>query len=99
MSPRTAIIASFCIALGLCLWSLRELPVVWPLFTDSAVRKAVPVAMQDLRNRGIWLVDTELKGIGKGQGQGAICFQWSHVYHGRLQQSAPEALTTCVPNT
>ena len=85
---------AFLIAFSLLLStpSLLRIPRMLPFF-DAEVRAAAPMMLSRLRERGLWLVDTDLKEVIK-DAEG-ICFLWDHRYTTRERSFAPEVLTTC----
>ena len=72
--------------------SLLRIPRVLP-FLDAEVRAAAPMMLNRLRERGLWLVNTDLKKVIK-DAEG-ICFLWDHRYTAVERSFAPEILTTC----
>ena len=81
------------ISLLLSLPSLARIPRVLSLL-DPEVRAAAPHALETLREKGLWLVNTDLLRIER-QGK-KTCFHWEHRYTARTFTGTPEYLTTCI---
>lgn len=69
-----------------------RLPRVLP-FIHADVRAAAPKMIENLRSRGLWLVNVDLGEISRGQN--AICFHWNHSYTARNRTEELESVTTC----
>ena len=80
------------LSLALSIPSLMRLPRVLP-FLYSDVRAAAPKMIEDLRSRGLWIVNVDLEEIRRGQN--AVCFYWSHNYTARNRTDDSEPITTC----
>lgn len=80
------------LSLALSIPSLTRIPRVLP-FLHVDVREAAPAMLEDLRSRGIWVMNTDVNEIRRGQN--AICFSWTHRYTAKNRKDEVEFLTTC----
>ncbi|PIR48211.1 hypothetical protein COU80_05730 [Candidatus Peregrinibacteria bacterium CG10_big_fil_rev_8_21_14_0_10_55_24] len=76
----------------LCIPLAKDLPLSMAL-ADPVVRARAPQAVESLRRRGLWLVNTELTGIERN-GE-SVCFHWVERYRNRTQQRDAKPITTC----
>ena len=88
---RTCIIL-LVLSIALSAPSLMRLPRVLP-FLHADVRASAPKMLDDLRLRGLWLVNVDLEEVRRGQN--AICFYWTHNYTARNRTENSEPITTC----
>jgi len=63
-------------------------------FLDPEVRAMSPLAIEELRIKGIWMVNADLKSITKEGGK--TCFNWEHQYESRSMTKTVEFITTCL---
>jgi len=73
--------------------SLLRLPSTLPLLS-AEVRAAAPQAIEELRAKGLWVVNTDLTGITREQN--VVCFHWEHRYTKRGYTGPSESITTCI---
>ncbi len=83
------------LTIALSLSSLLRIPRILP-FIDPAVRAAAPTALNELRVRGLWLVNIDLLSIE--QSDEKLCFTFTHRYRGAAGSKLPEIITTCTNN-
>lgn len=81
------------LALLLSIPSIVRIPRVLPLLRSN-VRAAAPEALEELRSKGLWLVNTDL--INVEWRDHAICFLWEHRYTSREGKDPAEILPTCI---
>jgi len=71
-----------------------RIPNVLP-FLDPEVRAKAPLAIEEMRKQGIWMVNAELDSITREDGK--VCFHWKHAYRNRTEpEPEPESITTCI---
>lgn len=63
-------------------------------FLDSEVREKAPLAIEEMRKQGFWMVNTELDSISKEEGK--VCYHWTHQYRSRFEFGEKEFITTCL---
>jgi hypothetical protein len=97
MTTRQALTVCAVLTVLLSLSSLRRAEAVLPLYVSPGVRAAVPRALEQLRAQGLWLVNVQLTGIDRREGQ--ICFRWEHRYSRRTGKDDPELISTCADAT
>jgi len=76
--------------------SLMRTKIMLP-FLESEVRTKAPLAIEELRKEGIWVVNAELTSITKEDEK--TCFHWEHRYTQRMPfvlGPKSEVLTTCL---
>lgn len=86
------LITLFSLSLLLSAPSLVRIPIVLP-FLDVDVRAAAPAMLQTLREKGLWLVNVDMKSITKDTK--GICFTFEHRYTGTSRHYSTELITTC----
>jgi len=76
--------------------SILKISTVLP-FLDAEVRAKAPIAIQNLRKEGVWLVNTKLISITREEDK--TCFHFDHKYTKRnpgFLIPDSKALTTCI---
>ena len=63
-------------------------------FTNANVRNRAPLAIEDLRSRGVWMVNAHLTDIKSLPG--VTCFFWDHEYRSKTHGDAIEIIATCI---
>lgn len=63
-------------------------------FLNAEVRSAAPLALEELRKDGLWLINVEMQSVVRKEE--GICFTWEHRYRARGRIEEPEILTTCI---
>ena len=76
----------------LCIPLARDLPLS-TAFLDPNVRAKAPQAVESLRRRGLWLVNTRLTDIERNDE--SVCFHWEERYRSRTQWGEAKPITTC----
>src|SRR3989344_2070991 len=79
----------FALSLFLSIPSFVRIPQILP-FLDPEVRKVAPIMLSDLRDRGLWLVNVDLKNVTEDEN--TLCYIWEHRYTRRTGADAPEPL-------
>jgi len=83
----------FAASLVLSAPSIRRIPSVLP-FLQAEVRAAAPQAIEELRAKGLWVVNTDLLKITREEN--AICFHWEHRYSRPRGLEGREYISTCI---
>lgn len=80
------------LTIALSMPSLLRIPRVLP-FLDPEVRAAAPQMLEELRARGLWLVNVDIESVTKEDEK--WCIHFVHRYTSRKGTRAPEPITTC----
>ncbi|MBU0459104.1 hypothetical protein KJ652_00130 [Patescibacteria group bacterium] len=73
--------------------SLIRIPAMLP-FIDSEVRAKAPLAIEEMRKNGFWMVNADIESITKEGGR--VCYHWKHQYRSRFEFGEVEFITTCL---
>jgi len=63
-------------------------------FLDSEIRAKAPLAIEEMRKQGFWMVNAELDSMTKEGDK--VCYHWTHQYRSRFEFGEPQSITTCL---